>query len=81
MATKPKRQKAVTARATTICNRCREENTQSASWCSKCGSTRSAPAWVHAKRPITCWFGIEVTETNAKYGAVENSVLYVVRPR
>lgn len=57
-----------------ICNRCGAENAPRASTCSSCNSTRFAPKWVLAKRPINRQVGVEVTESDASYGEVTKRV-------
>lgn len=56
-----------------ICNRCGKENSAAAMSCD-CGSIRFAPEWVIAKRPINRQFGVEVTKTNPKFGAIEKRI-------
>ncbi|HZS56795.1 MAG TPA: hypothetical protein VFA65_20480 [Bryobacteraceae bacterium] len=56
-----------------ICNRCGQENPPSATHCD-CGSSRFAPSWVIAKRPINRQFGVEVTETNPEYGDIQKRI-------
>ena len=57
-----------------ICNRCGSESSQAAQNCSQCGAKRFAPPWVLAKKPITRWTSVEVTETNPRYGDVTKRV-------
>lgn len=54
-----------------ICNRCGYENARDVEMCEQCNSRKFAPSWVIAKRAVNRQVGVEVTNTNPKYGKVE----------
>lgn len=60
-----------TGRKSKPCNRCGFNNVLNARKCAECASTKFAPLWVHAKRPINRQVAVEVTSTNPAYGDVQ----------
>jgi ribosomal protein L40E len=51
-----------------VCNRCGAENLLNISQCRSCGSSKFAPSWVRAKRPVNRQVSVEITAPNPQYG-------------
>lgn len=57
-----------------VCNRCGGENGVTARKCVGCGSSKFAPPWVVAKRPINRQVGVEITIPNPEFGKAEKRI-------
>lgn len=57
-----------------ICDKCGHENPRSVDTCESCNSTRFAPKWVLAKRPINRQVSVEVTLSDPKYGEKQKRI-------
>ncbi len=57
-----------------ICNRCGKESDKSATKCEHCSSTKFAPEWVSAKRPVNRQVSVEITTSNPEYGDPEKRI-------
>ncbi|MHC4720134.1 MAG: hypothetical protein ACYSYT_06635 [Planctomycetota bacterium] len=57
-----------------ICNRCGYENQYEVDQCEGCNSTKFAPKWVLAKRPVNRQVGVEITKSNPNFGRVQKRI-------
>jgi hypothetical protein len=62
------KKKASKRRTSKVCNRCGADCALNARACKACNSTRFAPDWVVAKRPVNRQVSVEVTTSNPQYG-------------
>src|SRR5687768_9270005 len=57
-----------------VCSACGAENAAAASECTTCRKKRFEPLWVRAHYPINRQFGVQITVSNPKFGAVQPRV-------